>query len=130
MKEITFSVPGLPQGKQRPRIVPGHAYTPSETKTYEQAVQWAYKVAHGVLFDGPVDVVVIANFTPKTKDELKHATELRHTAYTKKPDADNILKIVLDAFNGLAYNDDAAVAYASVRKQYGDTDCVEIHISN
>lgn len=37
---------------------------------------------------------------------------------TKKPDVDNIVKIVLDALNGLAWHDDAQVTFLAVSKEY------------
>jgi Holliday junction resolvase RusA-like endonuclease len=49
---------------------------------------------------------------------------------TKKPDADNILKAVLDALNGLAYNDDSQIVSARIEKLYSDNPRVEIVISN
>ena len=39
--------------------------------------------------------------------------------YTKKPDADNIAKIILDSLNGLAYKDDSQVSALMVLKDYG-----------
>ena len=39
---------------------------------------------------------------------------------TKKPDADNIAKVVCDALNGLAYKDDAQVIDLTVHKRFGD----------
>lgn len=38
----------------------------------------------------------------------------------QKPDCDNIAKIVLDALNGLAYDDDSQVTDLEVHKFYGD----------
>lgn len=39
---------------------------------------------------------------------------------TKKPDMDNVVKIVLDALNGFAWHDDAQVVDLSVMKVYTD----------
>ena len=36
---------------------------------------------------------------------------------TKKPDADNVLKIVMDGLNGVAYEDDKQVVDATVHKR-------------
>lgn len=44
--------------------------------------------------------------------------------HTKKPDADNVLKAVLDALNGLAWVDDAQVFSATVRKFVCSGDCM------
>ena len=40
----------------------------------------------------------------------------------KTPDGDNILKIVCDALNGLAWKDDTQVAEMTVRKRYSKTE--------
>jgi Holliday junction resolvase RusA-like endonuclease len=37
---------------------------------------------------------------------------------TKKPDCDNIAKIVLDALNGIAFHDDSQVSCLTVHKHY------------
>ena len=36
----------------------------------------------------------------------------------KKPDADNIAKIILDALNGIAFSDDRNITDLKVRKEY------------
>ena len=46
----------------------------------------------------------------------------------KKPDCDNIAKIVLDALNKIAYKDDAQVAELSVKKRYAAAAKVFVHI--
>lgn len=38
---------------------------------------------------------------------------------TTKPDGDNILKVVMDALNGLAYDDDKQVVKMGIIKVYG-----------
>ena len=45
---------------------------------------------------------------------------------TKKPDCDNIAKIVLDALNGIAYYDDSQVVSLVVRKHYAETTHVKV----
>ncbi len=47
---------------------------------------------------------------------------------TKKPDADNILKIIADSLNGVAYYDDSQIVTGTVRKYYGETPKVYITI--
>lgn len=47
----------------------------------------------------------------------------------KKPDCDNIAKTILDALNGLAYDDDAQVVYLSVYKLYSRVDRVTVRLS-
>lgn len=47
---------------------------------------------------------------------------------TSKPDADNIAKIILDALNGIAYEDDAQVEELTVRRRYAAEPCVRVTI--
>jgi Holliday junction resolvase RusA-like endonuclease len=47
---------------------------------------------------------------------------------TKKPDADNIAKIVCDALNGIAFLDDKQIVDARITKWYSDTPRIEIII--
>ena len=44
----------------------------------------------------------------------------------KKPDIDNIAKVVLDALNSVAYRDDTQVVELQLRKQYSEKPRVEI----
>ena len=47
---------------------------------------------------------------------------------TKKPDADNILKVVADSLNQIAYRDDAQIVDTQVRKFYSDRPRIEVLI--
>ena len=51
---------------------------------------------------------------------------------TKKPDADNIGKVICDALNGTAYKDDACVTELDVAKRYcgkGEQSRVEVTVA-
>jgi Holliday junction resolvase RusA-like endonuclease len=50
------------------------------------------------------------------------------TPCEKRPDADNILKLVADALNGVAYDDDKRVVVASVCKLWSSQPRLEITI--
>ena len=115
----TFTIPGPPCAKQRPRFSNGHAYTPEKTIAYESLVKMAYQ---GPRFEGQVRMNVEAYFqipasTSKAKRNYMGIGMIRPT---KKPDWDNIGKIVSDALNGIAYHDDSQITEATVRKFYGD----------
>ena len=47
----------------------------------------------------------------------------------KKPDIDNVIKIVLDGLNGAAFVDDSQVHMVSAEKAYGDEPRVEIELN-
>lgn len=49
---------------------------------------------------------------------------------TKKPDADNIIKVILDALNGLAYQDDAQIYRVYFEKMYAEIPETKVLIKN
>lgn len=129
-----FVVEGKPQGKGRPRArVRGgkyaQMYTPSNTREYEKHVQLAYMAAypHAPRMQGAVKATIIAVFAvPSSLSRKKRAALLHDIWYTKKCDADNIAKIVLDPLNHLAYDDDSQIAQLYVTKEYGETEFVKV----
>lgn len=120
-------VPGTPQGKARPRFSrkSGTVYTPHKTVMYERKVAAAYKEEGGKKYAAGCYVkVLIRAFFPipkswsKAKRERALAGEIRPD---KKPDIDNIQKVVLDGLNGIAYDDDKQVVYIACKKEYANT---------
>jgi Holliday junction resolvase RusA-like endonuclease len=121
-----------PQGKARPRLsLSGHAYTPRNTVLAENRISLDCRRA--MRFDAkptecPVRVVIKAQFQiPRSLSHAKQ-TALVGCAVTKKPDADNIAKLVLDALNGVAYRDDKQVYSVSISKVYANSDAVSVAV--
>ena len=110
-----FEMPGEIIGKARPRMNTrtGRAYTPPKTKLYEYSLrQWfCINYPNFKQIEGRVKVLVIAYFDiPKsTSKKKRNEMLLNNISPTKKPDIDNILKIVLDGMNKFAYKDDTQV---------------------
>ena len=118
---ITFTVPGVPVGKGRPRFMRnGHPYTPQKTKDYEALVLRCWKEQSGQEFAGgiPLSASIDAYFPVPKSTSRKKAQKMDGTLYLHKPDSDNIAKGVLDALNGSAYPDDCAVMIDGVWKRY------------
>ena len=68
---------------------------------------------------------------PKSASKNKRqAMLLGEIRPTKKPDADNILKAVADALNGVAYKDDACVVKMDVEKFYADVGRIDIVVES
>jgi len=134
--KIILTVPGEPKGKARPKFDSRsrRAYTPSDTKKYEKQISDIYRLHYPELAfpDGALDLRIKAYFGVPKSDSAK--TTLRKLANvirpTKKPDMDNIVKIVADALNGVAFRDDAQIVDCMVRKFYSDSPRVEITIEN
>ena len=125
--EVKFVIPGPPKGKGRPRFsqVAGHtkATTPKDTVLYENLVRTEYQRQCGEarFEDGSMlDLRVVAYYPipsskSKKQQRLMEAGVIRPTT---KPDNDNILKIIADSLNQIAYKDDAQVVDTQVRKFY------------
>lgn len=135
---LVFTVPGNPQGKARARTVGKnghvHSYTPDNTVLYENLIKTCYLNAGGGIYNNkePVGLSVIAYYPiPKSTSKKDRAKMLeRELLPTKKPDADNVLKVVNDALNGLAYSDDSQICVESIEKYYDLAPRLEIIIEN
>lgn len=111
-------------GKGRPRInTKTHkAYTPQKTKDFEELVRWHFVSKYNVdaePSENAFKVRIVAEFRPPLSTSKKMCMILNKKPYTKKPDIDNIAKLILDALNGLAYKDDNQVTELEVVKKYG-----------
>lgn len=103
---VKFIVKGEVRGKPRPRVNRnGRVWTPSRFKSYEREIAAAYTEAGGIKHEGPV-AVKVRTFRSMPKSRPK---KLSSETDVFKPDVDNILKIVLDALNGVAFEDDKQV---------------------
>lgn len=118
---IRFVIPGEPVAKGRPRMTrTGHAYTPSKTRLYEGYIQDLWKRSRfAELPTGqPIRVCVDAYFSVPKSVSKKRRSAMEGAPHIKKPDADNVVKAVLDALNGLAFEDDSRICYLKATKQY------------
>lgn len=96
-------------GKQRHRTTrSGHAYTPPETVRMERRIRGAFEREYGRRFAahrGPVEITVFS-----TRElAMSNPKFWAGRSDTGKPDDDNLLKIVQDALNGVAYVDDSQI---------------------
>jgi Holliday junction resolvase RusA-like endonuclease len=124
----SFWVPGQPQGKARAKVTViaghAHAYTPEKTALYEAQIISAYEQRYHdhPLLCGALRIFIRAVF-PIIKSESKCVAMLMLAgvrAPTKKPDFDNIAKVICDALKGIAYGDDTQIVTASFLKEYGE----------
>ena len=127
---VTFIIDGEPHGKGRHRTTrTGHTYTPPKTVAYENKVKACYmERTLGEALQGPLKATIEAYHTiPKSKSK-KTKEEMRKNLIrpTKKADADNIAKSVLDSLNGLAYKDDCQVVELTVSKYWADEGFVKV----
>lgn len=131
-----FTVDGEPVGKGRPRFsraANGRTITrtPEATVAYEQLVVCEHKKQCGSSrFDDEdrICIKVVAYFAIPTTASKNKRRDMENGIIrpAKKPDADNILKIVCDALNTVAYKDDTQIVDAIVTKYYSDHPRVEV----
>lgn len=129
--QVRFTVEGKPTAKGRPRFTRnGHAYTDEKTAAYETLVRLSYQQQAGEKLQGELHASIYAFFPIPKSTPKGLAQDMREGKvwHTKKPDADNIAKSILDALNGVAYDDDSSVASLCVVKRYGDEPRVEVSI--
>lgn len=102
-----FTVWGEPRPKQRPKHGKHNTYTPKRTREAEDAVSAAFRLAY------PLAVPSVEHLRLDAVFYRKHRTRV---------DNDNLLKLVTDALNGLAYADDSQLFETYARKSLGHGD--------
>ena len=113
-------VEGKIKGKDRPRIYNGHAITTPETIKYENWVRVCYQNQDGAYLEGPIRARIVAYYkVPKSYPKKRVQAIKEGLEYpTKKPDADNIVKVVLDSLNDIAFHDDSQIVELTVIKRW------------
>jgi len=127
---INLTIPGKPMGKQRPKFWNGHAATPTKTVNYETLVKELYIANKLPMLEGAIMANISIYYDiPKSTSKKKKALMLDWEIYpTKKPDIDNILKIIFDALNGIAYKDDSQIINVSCEKKYDENARVIVNL--
>ena len=129
---MSFTVPGNPQGKARARTCRnGNTYTPDNTVLYENLIKTEFLSQYGRgnrIRQSAVFMHIIAVYPiPASYSKRDKAAALAGDLLpAKKPDADNVAKVIADALNGLAYDDDAQITDLLVVKRYGADP--EVHV--
>lgn len=130
---IEFTIPGEPKAKARPRLGKGHTYTPTDTVNYENYVKLCYMQTNGKewLDEKTISAKIDANFAiPKSTSKKNRALMLEGKIRpTKKPDIDNIAKIIFDSLNGIAYKDDSQIVSCIIEKFYWTEPSVDVFLS-
>lgn len=133
---ITFVVDGPAVPKQRPRISGRQAYTPKRTKDYEERVRKAFRSSYSGLMPiygehRPVRACIeVVQQIPKSwsKSKAARAENGEIVPTSRNGDLDNIAKSILDALNGIAYEDDCQVTTLMITKRYGAAPCAVVRM--
>ena len=108
MNHISFTVPGVPVPKGRPKFGKGNVYTPKKTQDYEEKVKAfaliARQKAKQKVWTGPICVELVFHVKG---------------SWTSKPDLDNLIKSCLDGCKGVIFKDDSQIVDISARKVAG-----------
>ncbi len=127
---IKFTIPGEPKSKLRHRTTKnGFTYNPKQNIEYENWVKQCYWIKHRqTMLEGEIKATIkaylkIPKSTSKKRRKLMIEEKIRPT---KKPDTDNLAKIVLDSLNALAFDDDKQVVDLRVQKFYSEKPRVEV----
>ena len=125
-----FVIHGKPQGKARartfynPKLGRVQSMTPENTVLYENLVKQSFLQQAGPdarWFGKEPLAMYITAFYQMPKSMTKADRKLAGCGKlhpTKKPDADNIAKVICDALNGVAYGDDTQIIKMNVLKAY------------
>lgn len=137
LKKLTLTIPIMPTPKARPRaqIFSGrvHIFTPKTTADYERKIASYYQQSSKAFkFDKDQAICVsivfgmpIPKSTPKSRKQAMAQGIIRHT---KRPDIDNLAKAVLDALNGVAWDDDSQIVKLTASKEYSVEPYVYLYI--
>lgn len=131
---VKFIVVGEPVAKGRPRFTRrGIAYTPKKTSEYEELVRLSYFASGARRYDDktPLKMELKAYF-PIPKHTSKIQVERMEKGFIlpiKKPDCDNLMKIIADSLNNIAYGDDKQITEMTILKRYSSSPRVEVEIS-
>lgn len=140
MKKIIFIVPGEPTAQGRPRFSARgkfvKAYDPAKSRDYKAFVKLiAMDAMHAHNDLQPLETAVSVTIhafvgIPKSKSQkFKNAALSGMELPLKKPDVDNMAKIILDAMSGIVYKDDKQIVSLLVEKWYAENPRVEVNIT-
>lgn len=125
---IVARIPGEPMAQARPRarVHPrgfAQVYEPAECRRWKADARVVLERARGTAglsrpLAGPVECEVLAVFTCPLSTWRKTKPRTREP-HTKRPDVDNVAKLVLDAATGVLWLDDGQVSDLRVRKITG-----------
>lgn len=114
-------IPGEPVAQPRHQVANGRAYIPAKhpIHAFKDSVRLIGRQSISKPLEGPIGVSLTFVFArPKRLKKTRPDQTWKDT----KPDIDNLEKAVLDALNGIAWNDDGQVAAVMKNKVWAAID--------
>lgn len=117
-RKVKFTIPGEPVAQGRPRFSThggfARAYDPKKSRDGKSVVKLCARDAveeSGLIepLSGPL-VMKVQFGIPLPKSAYRKRTPVARSWRTKKPDLDNLLKLVKDACSGIIYLDDNQIS--------------------
>lgn len=133
MKIVIDGVP-CPKGRPRFAVRGGYAraYTPAKTRSHEEVIRKAGIEAMNGLEPLTEALRVIMTFympIPKSTSKKNRQLMLDEVIqHIKKPDVDNMAKLVADSLNDVTWIDDSQIVRMVASKHYSDYPRTEIEI--
>jgi len=123
---MNFIIMGDPVAKGRPRLGRFGTYTPTKTREAEDRIKSeiqfsADKVKSKIYLEAAVSLEI--NFYVKIPKTKKRGYPV------SRPDVDNYSKLIMDACNGILWNDDSQVITLIARKHYHENPHTEISVN-
>lgn len=121
-----FIYRGIPKAQGRPRFARMgrfvKTYDPSDSRAAKENVAYQILQQNPKLIGQGIAIELWLKFLlPRPKGHFNNKGELRNSApeyHTKKPDLDNLIKLLKDSLKGIVWHDDSQVFYTKAEKDY------------
>ncbi len=116
---MIYDLPVAPTAKGRPRVVRTKTglsctYSPDRTVDAEERIRWHLRQQGAEKFAAGTPLGVVLKFYVKPPQKIKCRFPIT------RPDIDQFVKLVLDAGNGILWDDDSQVVSLVAHKIYAD----------
>lgn len=137
-RAVEFTIPGRPipwartgGGKGARQSGPSTRFTPEKQREAMRALGLTWKALRERKLSGPLKLEILCVYAipagwPRVKREAAQRGMVWHTA---KPDWDNLGKLVSDALNQVAFDDDSQIAMCTVAKRHGSPERTVIRLT-
>lgn len=130
-EKIAFSVYGDLVAKARPRVGRRGLYNPKDLVHSDKTISWFARMAtrNRRPIKTAVTETIAAYFTiPRSWSRARKA-QAQRSLRVRRPDLDNVVKLVLDGCSGVVFLDDAQVARLSANKRFAARSRIEVVVA-